>query len=223
MRKNIRNYKQQKKLDKGITLIALIITIIIIIILSSIAISLISGENGILSKAIIAEKEYKEAQEIESNRINQIDNQMLASSRGAITVDEATLNNLIDQRIQLALSNIGTYYTNNATVTCNASTETTNIASVTVPKGSYFVQTQIQIQSQTTTTGFLQNKILTSGSVSYNNARYSRSYNQNGGWVFLPNQAYIVCDDDTTITLAASNWNSFSASVNGIINATKIK
>lgn len=223
MRKNIRNYKQQKKLDKGITLIALIITIIIIIILSSIAISLISGENGILSKAIRAEKEYKEAQEIESNRINQIDNQMLASSRGAITVDEATLNNLIDQRIQLALSNIGTYYTNNATVTCNASTETTNIASVTVPKGSYFVQTQIQIQSQTTTTGFLQNKILTSGSVSYNNARYSRSYNQNGGWVFLPNQAYIVCDDDTTITLAASNWNSFSASVNGIINATKIK
>lgn len=223
MDKKIKNYKQQKKSNKGITLIALIITIIIIIILYSIAISLISGENGILSKAIRAEKEYKEAQEIESNRINQIDNQMLASSRGAITVDEATLNNLIDQRIQLALSNIGTYYTNNATVTCNASTETTNIASVTVPKGSYFVQTQIQIQSQTTTTGFLQNKILTSGSVSYNNARYSRSYNQNGGWVFLPNQAYIVCDDDTTITLAASNWNSFSASVNGIINATKIK
>lgn len=223
MRKSIINFKHKIKVNKGITLVALIITVIIILILSTIAISMISGSNGILSKSIEAEKAYKEAQEIESAKLNQIDNQMSASSRGAITVDEATLNNLIDQRIQLALSNIGTYYTNNATVTCNASTETTNIAAVTVPKGSYFVQTQIQIQSQTTTTGFLQNKILTSGSVSYNNARYSRSYNQNGGWVFLPNQAYIVCDDDTTITLAASNWNSFSASVNGIITVTKIK
>lgn len=223
MKKNLIQLKQQKKFNKGITLIALIVTIIIILILSSIAIALISGDNGILSKAIKAEKEYKEAQEIESNKLNQIDNQMLASSRGAITVDEATLNNLIDQRIQLALSNIGTYYSNNATVTCNASTETTNIVSVTVPKGSYLVQTQLQIQSQTTTTGFLQSKIITSGSVSYSNARYSRSFNQNGGWVFLPNQAYIVCDGDTTITLATSNWNSFSASVNGIITATKMK
>ena len=40
-----------KKTKKGITLIALVITIIILIILAAIAISLVSGENGLFDKA----------------------------------------------------------------------------------------------------------------------------------------------------------------------------
>ena len=40
-----------KKTKKGITLIALAITIIILIILAAIAISLVSGENGLFDKA----------------------------------------------------------------------------------------------------------------------------------------------------------------------------
>lgn len=209
--------------NKGITLIALIVTIIIIIILATVSISLIVGDNGILEKAKQAKLNYGDSENAESNTLNRIDEQMVASTRGSITLDEDTLNNMIDQRIQLALSNLGTYYSNVATVTCNASTETTNITSITVPKGSYIVQSQMQIQAQTNTTGFLQNKIIPTGSITYSNCRFSRSYTQSGGYVFLPNQAFIVCDGDSTITLAASNWNSFSASVNGTITATRVK
>ena len=37
--------------NKGITLIALVITIIVLLILAGVSLSMISGENGILSKA----------------------------------------------------------------------------------------------------------------------------------------------------------------------------
>ena len=39
------------KRNKGITLIALVITIIVLLILAGVAISMLSGENGILRKA----------------------------------------------------------------------------------------------------------------------------------------------------------------------------
>ncbi len=47
----------QKKNIKGITLIALVITIIILLILSGISIAMLTGENGILTKATNAKKE----------------------------------------------------------------------------------------------------------------------------------------------------------------------
>ena len=52
-----------KKEEKAITLIALVITIIVLIILAGVAISMISGENGIIKKAIEA-KQKAEEQEI---------------------------------------------------------------------------------------------------------------------------------------------------------------
>ena len=45
--------KEQKKNNaNGITLVALVITIIVLLILAGVSISLIAGENGILSKAV---------------------------------------------------------------------------------------------------------------------------------------------------------------------------
>ena len=46
--------------SKGITLISLVITIIVMLILTGIAINLIFGENGILTKAKLAKQVYLE-------------------------------------------------------------------------------------------------------------------------------------------------------------------
>ena len=52
--------KTQKK-DKGITLIALVITIIVLLILASVSISMLTGENGIITQAQRAKEETEKA------------------------------------------------------------------------------------------------------------------------------------------------------------------
>ena len=52
--------KTQKK-DKGITLIALVITIIVLLILASVSISMLTGDNGILTQAQRAKEETEKA------------------------------------------------------------------------------------------------------------------------------------------------------------------
>ena len=46
-----------KKNQNGITLIALVITIIVLLILAGVSIAMLTGENGILTKATSAKKE----------------------------------------------------------------------------------------------------------------------------------------------------------------------
>ena len=48
--------------SKGITLIALVVTIIILIILSGISISMLTGQNGILTRAAEAKEKTEKAQ-----------------------------------------------------------------------------------------------------------------------------------------------------------------
>ena len=50
------------KVQKGITLIALVITIIVLLILAGISIATLTGENGVLTKASVAKDETKRAQ-----------------------------------------------------------------------------------------------------------------------------------------------------------------
>ena len=49
--------KQTKNNSKGITLIALVITIIVLLILAGVTIAMLTGENGILTKANSAQTE----------------------------------------------------------------------------------------------------------------------------------------------------------------------
>ena len=51
--------EKSKKSSKGITLIALVITIIVLLILAGVSIAMLTGDNGILTKA----KEAREASE----------------------------------------------------------------------------------------------------------------------------------------------------------------
>ena len=55
--------------DKGITLIALAITIIVLIILAGVAISMLSGENGILNQAARAKEQTEEQSTLEQIKL----------------------------------------------------------------------------------------------------------------------------------------------------------
>ena len=61
------------KRNKGITLIALVITIIVLLILAGVAISMLSGENGILKKAAEAKTKTEEGQKQEATTLNDME------------------------------------------------------------------------------------------------------------------------------------------------------
>ena len=61
------------KNNKGITLIALVITIIVLLILAGIAVSMLSGENGILKKAAEAKTKTEQSQQEEEVSLSTMD------------------------------------------------------------------------------------------------------------------------------------------------------
>ena len=57
----ITNLNRKECRNKGITLIALVITIIVLLILAGISIAMLTGDNGILNKAITSKYEIATA------------------------------------------------------------------------------------------------------------------------------------------------------------------
>ncbi len=74
------------KLEKGITLIALVITIIVLLILAGISISMLTGENGILNRAVIAREKTRRGEIIENLRLKIYEKQ--SENKGKITEKE---------------------------------------------------------------------------------------------------------------------------------------
>ena len=70
----IKNKEKHKSKNKGITLIALVITIIVLLILAGVSISMLTGQNGILTQAQNAKNRTEEAQGEEENRLNEYNN-----------------------------------------------------------------------------------------------------------------------------------------------------
>ncbi len=62
--------------SKGITLIALVVTIIILIILAGISISMLTGQNGILTRAAEAKEKTEKAQAEEQSALSELESQM---------------------------------------------------------------------------------------------------------------------------------------------------
>ena len=58
-----------KKQEKGITLIALVVTIVVLLILAAVSISMLGGENGIITQAIEAREQTKIGEEKEAIRL----------------------------------------------------------------------------------------------------------------------------------------------------------
>ncbi|MNS62314.1 hypothetical protein D3C72_953700 [compost metagenome] len=73
--------------NKAITLIALIITIIVLLILAGVSLTILGGENGILTKALVAKKETENSQDSENKKLdnysNFIDDIINGTSRGS--------------------------------------------------------------------------------------------------------------------------------------------
>ena len=69
--------------SKAVTLIALVITIIVLLILAGVAIAMLTGENGIISKAMQAKIRTEEAKETEETGLNEIENYINGKSAEA--------------------------------------------------------------------------------------------------------------------------------------------
>ena len=65
-----------KEKNKGITLISLVITVIVLLILAGVALTMLSGENGIMTRAKTAREQHKAGQELEENRLAGMENVM---------------------------------------------------------------------------------------------------------------------------------------------------
>ena len=74
--------------NKGITLIALVVTIIVLLILAGISIVMLTGQNGILNRAVEAKEKTEVAQEEENEKLQGYEdtiNQYVPSSNGGST------------------------------------------------------------------------------------------------------------------------------------------
>lgn len=110
MKKNLRK--------EGITLVALIVTIIILLILAGVTIMMLSGENGIISRAEVAIEKYKQAQAQEKlqlaiNNLN-IKKQNIIKLEELIEIEEkniiiSTINNL-GETVEIFQDNEGKDY-----------------------------------------------------------------------------------------------------------------
>ena len=70
--------------QKGITLVALVVTIIVLIILAGISISLILGDNGIITKAKEARNAQANAEAYENNAFKGFENELNAVWHNAL-------------------------------------------------------------------------------------------------------------------------------------------
>ncbi len=85
------------KQNKGITLIALVITIIVLLILAGVAISTLTGDNGILTKAVTAKEKTEKAAEEEALKLDamgSMDENGKLKYNTATTVEEAIKQDL---------------------------------------------------------------------------------------------------------------------------------
>ena len=70
------DFLNNKKEQKGITLIALVITVIVLLILAGVTIAALSGDNGILTKAREAKEKTEQAQKDEERNLQEITDTM---------------------------------------------------------------------------------------------------------------------------------------------------
>ena len=76
-------FKKMAKERRGVTLIALVITIIVLLILAGVTIAMLTGDNGIISKAMQAKIRTEEAKETEETGLNEIENYINGKSAEA--------------------------------------------------------------------------------------------------------------------------------------------
>ena len=97
------------KHTKGITLVALVVTIIVLLIISGVAVSMITGYNGLFGMANSSADKYNQNSLSEAQRLQEIySHLLLADSEGTVleNVDMTTLKTLIQKEVQDAIAKV---------------------------------------------------------------------------------------------------------------------
>ena len=133
MRKTLKKIKF--KSNEGITLIALVITIIVLLILAGVAISMLSGENGILKQAANAKTETEKASDLE--KVQLAVTSALTEGLGTLDIEDTTGNTKGSLYKALEADGI-TGYTGNGVVKYNGKTyvisKNGNVTTITFSK-----------------------------------------------------------------------------------------
>ena len=98
MKKLKEEFKHGKK---GITLISLVVTIIVLLILAGITISMLFGENGLITMAQKAKDQYEEAAKNEEQQLAGIFGKNFADYNGQLHVEGGKLLNQYNEQVQL--------------------------------------------------------------------------------------------------------------------------
>lgn len=93
--------KETLKRNKGITLIALVVTIVVLLILVGISIGVLFGDNGIISMAQRAKKEYEEASKKEQQQLAGIFGKDYVEYNGKLSVKNGKLTNQYGETVVL--------------------------------------------------------------------------------------------------------------------------
>lgn len=91
------------KKNNGITLIALVISIIVLLILAGVSIAMLTGENGLIKKAISAKEETEQAEIDEKGKLAETNEKIekyVTNRDGSITIDSDKLNEMIEAKVQ---------------------------------------------------------------------------------------------------------------------------
>ena len=90
-------FAMNKRKDKGITLVALVITIIVLLILAGVSLSMVFNQNGLIAKAQQAVNETEKAKNNETSDIDkltgQIDSYQVPVPEGFYHVEGSTIEN----------------------------------------------------------------------------------------------------------------------------------
>ena len=126
-------YVRKTASTAGITLVALVVTIIVLIILAGVSISLVLGDNGIITKAREAKTNYQTAAENEKTTLDSLYEEMnkkIAGNGSAFNAKAKALNDLItyfkDKNHEVWYDETNNSFANIAPIT-NASTAITDV------------------------------------------------------------------------------------------------
>jgi len=116
------------KNNKGITLIALVITIIVLLILAGVSIAMLTGENGILTKATTARDDTSKSQiaDLINIELNDIAADMLAKS-----LDDSDTSRTVTYNGETVATITITKNTNSATVALESGVTLSNNGGIT--------------------------------------------------------------------------------------------
>lgn len=108
-RENAHVAKGVKSAKRGITLVTLAITIIILLILVGVTLGFVFGKDGIIDMAKKAQRNYIEAQNNESNTLENLYSSMLVATNddSTITISMEKLNELISSKVKEEIQNSG--------------------------------------------------------------------------------------------------------------------